>query len=225
MMNELDMVRHIEVCNSVAFTKDINIVGAGATGSWVALMLSKLGFENIKVYDFDVVEGHNLPNQCFRHSDIGKNKALAIQDICADFGVEIEAYDTKVDKDSNLTGIVIVLTDTMSSRKEIWDSIKLKHRVDTLIETRMDYNNGRVYTVNPQDIASVRVYEETLYSDEDAEEASGPSACGASQTVVGTSVHIASLVIWRVINIVNAKKNPFGMLFDVENVINIEEEL
>ena len=218
----MDIIRHIDVINPSDCKLPIHIVGAGATGSWVALMLSKLGFDNINVYDFDEVEAHNLPNQCFRHSDVGTNKALAIESICKDFGVEVKGIDKRVTGDE-LSGIVVVLTDTMSSRSEIFDNIALKHRVQCYIETRMDYNNGRIYTVNPQDIKSVKKYKTTLYSDEEADEASGPSACGASQTVVGTSVYIASLVIWRIINFVNGTDNPYEMLFDLENSISVIE--
>ena len=47
------------------FNTPIHIIGCGATGSWVALMLAKMGISNITCWDFDKVEEHNLPNQFF----------------------------------------------------------------------------------------------------------------------------------------------------------------
>lgn len=219
----MDIQRHVDVIDPGDWTKPIHIIGAGATGSWVTLFLSKLGFSDVRVHDFDDIEEHNLPNQCFKHEQVGKNKALAISEIATEFGTPVKHTNQEVTGE-DLSGIVVVLTDSMSSRKEIFDNVKLKHRVDYLIETRMDYNNGRIYCFNPQVLADVQRYNSTLYSDEEADLASGPSACGASQTVIGTSAYIASLVIWRIINYVNEVKNPFEMMFDLENVINIEEE-
>ena len=60
---ELDISRHKELFNPYYFNTPVTIIGAGATGSWLALMLAKLGIQDITVYDFDVVEEHNVPNQ------------------------------------------------------------------------------------------------------------------------------------------------------------------
>jgi len=45
--------------------KRVDIIGAGATGSHVVMLLAILGFTNIHVWDFDRVEAHNLANQSF----------------------------------------------------------------------------------------------------------------------------------------------------------------
>jgi molybdopterin/thiamine biosynthesis adenylyltransferase len=53
------------------------IVGCGAVGNEVAKNLALLGVGSIHLYDFDVIELHNLTRSVlFRESDVGENKAV-----------------------------------------------------------------------------------------------------------------------------------------------------
>ena len=74
------------------------IIGAGATGSWLSLILSKLGFSKIKVFDFDVIEEHNLPNQFFKNRQVGMLKVMALGKNIAELGsnpnLEYASYST-----------------------------------------------------------------------------------------------------------------------------------
>ena len=107
-----------------------------------------------------------------------------------------------------------MLTDTMSSRKEIFDmAIKLKPQIDLLIETRMDLCGGRIYTLNPYDFTHIKKYEETFYTDED----SAVSACGTSQSIISTAINIASLAVWQMINWHNQISYANEILVDCEN--------
>lgn len=195
--------------------KPIHIVGAGATGSWITLGLAKMGFKNITVYDFDEVGEHNLPNQAFMLEHIGQNKASAISQLtglCTGKGVNYS--ENKIEGGESLSGVVIVLTDTMKSRKDIWNrSVKFKPSIEMLIETRMDLRCGRIYCVNPNDMTQIKKYEETLYDDSEAE----VSACGVSQTVLCTALGITSQVIWKILNHVNGNENDNETLVEFEN--------
>ena len=75
----LNISRHMELFNPYEFKTPITIIGAGATGSWLALALAKLGVEDITVWDFDIVEEHNIPNQAFGIQNIGFPKVTALQ--------------------------------------------------------------------------------------------------------------------------------------------------
>ena len=52
----MDLSRHISVFNPTAVKHDIHIIGVGATGSFVAMMLARMGVPVINIYDFDDVE-------------------------------------------------------------------------------------------------------------------------------------------------------------------------
>ena len=194
----IDPLRHMDVFSPDAFgNRRIDVIGAGATGSKVVLELAKLGITNIHVWDFDKVESHNIANQVFGIKDIGKYKVKALKDIVLrQTGAEITTHQERVDGSQILGDIVFLLTDTMSSRKEIWTKgLKNKLRTKLVIETRMGSDQGRVYTVNPIKPAHIRGWEATLYDDDVAE----VSACGTSITVGATAGFVASLAVWQLI--------------------------
>ena len=111
----------------------LNIIGAGAIGSFTALTLSKMGFNDISVYDPDVIELHNLPNQFYWESDIGKPKVIALKEIIQAFtGTEIKAYQ-EMYKAQSISGITISGVDSMDARIQIWRKIKLNMRVPLYI--------------------------------------------------------------------------------------------
>jgi hypothetical protein len=193
----LDVRRHAELFDPYTFTTPVTVIGAGATGSWLALALAKLGIDNITVWDFDKIEEHNIPNQSYGLPNIGFPKVTALQgDIERDTGTTIKVHD-KAFTDQRLSGIVFLMVDSMKARKEIFDnSIKMKSAVKLLVEPRMGLNEGRIYNVNPTDLNHIKRYEDCWYSDEDAE----VSACGTSQTVITTALGVTSWCVRQLIN-------------------------
>src|SRR5207244_2270936 len=57
----------------------VTVIGAGAVGSFVTLTLAKMGLRDLTVFDDDVVDVHNLPNQFYRLTDLGRPKVEALQ--------------------------------------------------------------------------------------------------------------------------------------------------
>jgi hypothetical protein len=202
-MIQNDYSRQVNILNPEEFNTRINIIGAGATGSWVAFSLAKMGLSNLHIYDFDEVGMHNLPNQMFGVRDIDRNKALSIRNIIKLFtGFTVNARNEKVDGSVPLQGIVFMLTDTMKSRKDIYNrAIKNNPSIDLLIETRMDLRGGRIYVVDPKNREQTKMYEQTFYSDDEAE----VSACGVSQTVLPSALAITSHAIWKLLNYINGE--------------------
>lgn len=197
-MNIVDITRHAEVFSRDAFgNRRIDVIGAGASGSRIVLSLAKLGIENIHVWDFDVVEAHNIANQAFCQTDIGRPKVEALKDLVkAHTGLEINIHNERVDGSQALGDVVFLLTDTMASRQEIWKKA-LRYKVATklMIETRMGADEGRVYTINPTKPKQVRGWESTLYGDDVAD----TSACGTSISVGPTAEFISGLAVWQLI--------------------------
>lgn len=223
MMIQNDFSRQANILNPEEFNRPIHIIGAGATGSWVAFTLAKMGLSNITVYDFDEVGMHNLPNQMFGLNDIDKNKALSIRNIIRRFtGFNIKARTQKVEGGQPLQGIVFMLTDTMKSRKDIYNmSIKNNPNIDLLIETRMDLRGGRIYAIDPKNRYMCKQYEGTFYSDDEAE----VSACGVSQTVLPTALAITSHAIWKLLNYINGEPFSHETIIDLPNEIIFSQDL
>ena len=196
--NLIDPLRHLSVFDPHAFgQRRVDVIGAGATGSRITLSLAKLGVENLHVWDFDQVEEHNVANQVYGLGDIGSPKVDALAEIVkVQTGLAITAYNERVDGTQPLGDVVFVLTDTMASRKKIWEgAFRLKMRTSLMIETRMGADSGRIYAVNPNRPKEVKGWEATLYSDDEAE----VSACGASVSVGPTAELISGLAVWQMI--------------------------
>ena len=229
----LDYIRQIEVFDPDTFNTPVHVIGAGATGSWLVLALAKLGIKNITVWDFDDIEEHNIPNQAYRKhvttreawawndedTDVGRPKVTALQQLAWEMSdITVNIKNEAVTGATRLEGIVICMTDTMKSRKEIWEgAVKFKVPVKLYIEPRMGLDSGRLYCVDPMNLRHIENYERTFYTDEEAEE----SACGASQSVVATAMMIASMVAWRVINYHNGEDMANQYLIDCRHKCGI----
>ncbi|MFA6594313.1 MAG: ThiF family adenylyltransferase [Candidatus Buchananbacteria bacterium] len=200
-MSSINPTRHLQVFSPQEFNKagyKIDVIGCGATGSRLVLSLAKLGITNIRVWDFDKVQAHNIPNQAFNlATDINRLKVEAIRDaVSAATGTTIEICDTKVDGSQELGDIVFLLTDTMASRRMIWEgAIKLKAAVRLMVETRLGVESGKIYTIHPGRLSHINAWESTLCEDRVAT----PSACGAVVSVGATAEIISGFAQWQLI--------------------------
>lgn len=194
----VDPLRHLSVFKPHAFgARRVDVIGCGASGSRIVLSLAKLGVENIHAWDFDTVEAHNIANQAFGRGDVGALKVDALAALVKrDTGVVITTHAEKVDGSEPLGDVVFLLTDTMSSRKEIWDKgLKYKLRTRLLVETRMGADSGRVYALNPNMPSHVKAWEGAWYPDDQTE----VSACGASISVGPTAEVLSGLAVWQMV--------------------------
>jgi tRNA A37 threonylcarbamoyladenosine dehydratase len=175
----------------------VDVVGAGATGSRIVASLARLGFTNIHVWDFDVVESHNIANQAYRNSDVGRLKVEALKElVAATTGIEIAVHNERVDGSQSLGDLVFILTDTMASRKEIWTkALREKAATSLVIETRMGTDSGRIYSVVPTQSDQISQYEGNFYEDVETE----VSACGTSMSVGPTAEVVSGLAVWQMI--------------------------
>jgi hypothetical protein len=138
----------------------ITIIGAGGIGSWVALGLSKIGFEKIEVWDGDIIEDHNIPNQYF--SANGSNKAVEIAKTVPNvIPVEKNWTDELLDSD-----IIVIGVDNMDTRKQIVETQK----ASLIIDGRIGGELIRVLSVSPIDFGSKEYYLKSWYPSSDAVE-------------------------------------------------------
>lgn len=186
----IDYTRQSGLITQTQMNIPVVLIGAGGIGSPMALILSKMGVPRITVFDDDKVEPHNLPNQLYRKRDIGKLKVVALKEICEDFSdVEFTAVPTRFTQNIRERSIVISGVDSMKSRMEIWQKIKLNPAVVLYIDARMGKEMVKIYRVDPSDIKSVKEYEESLHSDEEAI----PLPC-TERAIIYTSLYPAARV-------------------------------
>ena len=206
-----NLTKHSEIFNQCMLENTpVHIIGCGATGSNIAFQLAKLGVPEIHLYDMDKIEEHNIANQMFSEADIGRNKAIALKDILHHFSASeitsISCHTEKVDADyiakNPLTGIIFCATDTMSSRKEIFEAAAYANTgVKRWIEMRLSLSYVMIYSIRPTSLKECEKYTQTLYSSEEVVET---SACGTTQTAMPTASILAGACVWEMLNVLNS---------------------
>lgn len=210
----MDFWRQMDLVMPDDFNKyNVTIIGVGGIGSPTALALSKMGVEKITVYDDDMVEKHNLPNQMYRIIDLDKPKVEGTSDICKDFsGLTIKACKEKFEKQS-INGIVISGVDTMKSRSDIWKRMKYNPMVNLYIDARMGAEVCLICAVKPCDPDDIKWYEKTLFTDDKASE----EPCTAKSIIYNTFT-IAGLISSQVKKFVKAQQFPREIIFDLKTL-------
>jgi hypothetical protein len=125
--------------------KDIMVLGQGGIGSWVSLLLSRIG-PNLHVYDMDIYEEHNMTGQVVGKSSIGKNKAEAMKSVIAEFSPDAEVNcEGKYGEDSLTNSIVICGFDNMLARKIAFSNwSKVVKGLDKQVAKNWFFQDGRL---------------------------------------------------------------------------------
>jgi ThiF family len=133
----------------------IHIIGAGSIGSNLTYLLAKMGVNQIRVYDFDKVEEHNVPNQLYTLDCIHELKTSALCNLLydiVDIDYNLHAKNVRVETIGHLfdlkDGDIIVLAlDSLEARKAIIASLP-KNCPYHIVDLRMggEGHSGHVFT-------------------------------------------------------------------------------
>ncbi len=187
----LDRTRQQDIADpAVLRAVGVDVVGVGAVGGMTAVTLAKMGVGRLRLFDPDIVETVNLACQMYALADLSVAKALAAQRLCRELGdAEVEAVVGR-GEDSVLEGIVVLAVDSMVARRSIWERrIVSSPRVAWLIDARMGAETGTIYTVRPGLSSQRRMYEMSLYTDEEAM----PLPC-TGRAIIYNTLWIAALI-------------------------------
>ena len=172
--------------------EETNVIvgGAGGIGSWLTLLLSRAGFYPV-VYDFDVLEGHNLAGQLYTQKDaeIGALKVDALKGLCKHFAdTDITVMAEKYTKDSMTHNYVFSAFDNMQARKDMfaawkeyvkeWEDFKgiadaahipnIPLSEPIFIDGRLTAEQMQIFCVTPDKIEE---YEKHLFDDTEVQDA------------------------------------------------------
>jgi len=210
----MDFRRQLDLVKEEVLVIPIAIVGCGGIGTFTALALAKMGCRNLTLYDDDLVEGHNVPNQLYRVEDVGRAKVDALAEILKTFaglspGIRRERVDGQ-----RLMGIVVAGIDSMKARKVLWQkSIRYRASVPLYLDARMGAEVARLYTIRPADPDDVRFYERTLYDDAEAFE---PPCTAAA--IIYSGFSIAALIASQVKKFLMGEGPRQEILFDLKTL-------
>lgn len=184
-MNGIDYRRQDAILDPAKIVWPVHVIGCGGIGNAVALTVAKLGFSDIVLWDVDMVEAVNIPNQLlYGPADIGRYKVEVLQEQLLRLGAQkVTAWIEQVNDvplhRSLLDGIVISGVDSMKSRKAIWGAVKLNTKVHRYFDGRIGGAQGALFNLNPSISAEIDVYESWLFSDEEG----APLPCGGEVIV------------------------------------------
>lgn len=205
-LKNVHLTRQADIIPEKVLGTPIHVIGAGAIGSFAVLSLTKMGFWNVFVWDYDTVDTVNMNCQFYPFSSIGEPKVCALQALIKDFAqVEIAAVNDKYTTQTlTPTGIVLSCADSMEVRKAVFDN----NPMAKIIDTRMGAEFAAMYVVaNTKDRES---YKETLYSDAEAVQA----PCTAKATVY-TATLLAGQAVKAVKDLVLDKDYLFNLQWDI----------
>lgn len=203
------------------------IGGAGGIGSWLTFFLTKAGFKPI-VYDFDIIEEHNLGGQLFRTQDVDSLKVRALSSIISSFcGVEITTFNERIDINSPTHHFCFSAFDNMKARKdffEVWKkSVENCPVTPIFIDGRLTMEQLQIFAVTPKDID--KYANEHLFNDSEVEDA--PCTLRqTSHTAAMIAAHMTSIFTNHITNIYErevVRDVPFYYeFFTPVNLTNIE---
>lgn len=203
----MDLAKSYEFFKPDMLDSRIHIIGCGAIGSTVAENLVRFGITKITLYDFDNVKPHNIANQMFRNTDIGKLKVEALAEYLAEINPEC-ASDLKLVKEGwtgqRLSGYVFLAVDNIDLRREIATACKDNTYVKGMFDFRMRLTDAQHYAAAWDDKKMVESFIDSMaFSHEEAKEATPVSACNITLSVVPT---VRVIVAYGVANFINFVK-------------------
>ena len=202
----------------------VMVIGAGSIGSNAANLLAGIGVEEMTIVDYDDVNYENIAPSFFSIDDIGKNKAAVLKERLERWygdAISITAVEGRGEdiEDAGATyDIIIVGTDSLSSRRELWQiRDTLSGHNDNLwwIDGRMGGPLCDVYAVSRNDIDRVVEYEQTLLN--------APSSlpCGMKATSPLTKGIIPGFIGQIYSDLATGKEPPFLQRYDLRNGIHL----
>lgn len=217
----MDLTKSLEYFNPTDVAR-CHIIGCGSVGSAVAELLVRLGLTKISLYDFDVVNAHNIANQMFFSKDIGEKKVTALRDLLISINPEvsanIEIHEDGYTNSTRLSGYVFLCVDNIDLRRDIASKNKFNHSIKAVFDFRTTLETMQLYAAdwsNPKMIEDI--IKSMNFSHEEAVASTPRTACGVELGVAPTIRVGTALGVSNFINFINKKSLRKLILVDVFN--------
>lgn len=178
--------------------EDIIVGGVGGIGSWVALLLSRIG-HTLHIYDNDVVDETNMAGQLYPISAIGQRKENAVAELVRQFSGSTVNVNGLYAEDSMVAPIIFSCFDNMTARKVMFEKWAAEEDRELFVDGRMLAETGMIFLVQK---GEEEAYRAELFDDAEVEDApcsfKATSHCGAfiaSMMVAGLNNYMANRYI------------------------------
>lgn len=214
----MDLSKSLEYLDPSTVRERIHIIGCGAIGSTLAENLARFGFTKISLYDFDIVEPHNIANQMFTSADIGKSKIEAVKEMIVKINPEA-AKEIKVFAEGwngqRLSGYVFLCVDNIDLRRKIATDNKYNNTIKAMFDFRMGLTDAQHYAADwiKQDMVT-NFLKSMNFTHEEAKAATPVSACNITLSVCPTVRIIVACGVANFINFVKTGQIKKAVLID-----------
>lgn len=187
----------------------VHIIGCGSVGSALAELLVRNGVTNLTLWDFDHVEAHNVSNQMFRSTDIGKLKTEALREILIEINPEVEeTIEIHSDgwKGKMLSGYLFLCVDNIDLRRQIVEKHLDSPYVKAVFDIRTMLTGAQHYAADwGNDKMKRDLLNSMQFSHEEAKEETPVSACGVTLGIVTTVRLICGMCVNNFIKFVKGE--------------------
>jgi len=213
----------LEFFDATEIKAPIHIVGCGAIGSHIAEQLTRMGCENIHLWDFDTVEPHNITNQMFIQADIGDSKTYAVQALMYDINGSntntIKLHD-KGWTDEVLNGYVFLCVDNIDLRRKIVETNQYNPNCIAFFDFRMRLTDAQHYmAVRSDEVSMNKLFASMDFTHEEAKDATPKSACNVELSVIYTVKCITALGVANFVKLVLEQPTKDMILIDLNQFI------
>ena len=217
----MDLSKSYDFFKPEMLKERIHIIGCGSVGSTVAELLARFGLTNITLYDFDVVEKHNIVNQMFTANDVGRPKVDAVADIICNINPDAkDCIKTVPEGYSNqrLSGYVFLCVDNIDLRREIATKYEGNTFIKAMFDFRTRLTDAQHYAADWSDNKMVSDLINSMnFTREEAAEATPMSACNVALSVAPTLRIVCSYGVSNFINFVTKGEIKKLVLIDAFN--------
>lgn len=212
----MNLAKSFEFFNPETCTDRIHLIGCGSVGSTVAELLARFGLTNVSLYDFDVVEEHNLANQMFTTENLYKPKIEGVyQRWCSinpDAARKIKLYPEGWNG-QKLSGYVFLCVDNIDLRRRIVEENKYNLNVKAMFDFRTALTDAQHYAADWSKSEDIEfLLSQMDFTHEEAEKNVPVSACKVSLCVMPTVWSVSMAGVVNFINFVKEGKLERAMV-------------
>lgn len=200
----------------------IHIIGCGSVGSTLAELLVRFGLTKISLYDFDIVEPHNLVNQMFVQADVGKRKIDAVAERLKAINPLVEADVRKIPDGwkpgTRMTGYVFLAVDNIELRHKIVTENMYNPLIKGMFDFRTRLVDAQHYAADWSNRRHKECFVRSMeFTHEEAVAATPVSACNVALSVAPTVWNVCLAGVCNFINFTKGEElkknvlvNPFA---------------
>jgi hypothetical protein len=213
----MNLVKHVDFFDPNEVNSTVHIIGVGAIGSHLAIMLAKLGIGKFTLYDFDKVESKNVTNQAFVEADIGELKVQVIKKRILAINPQAKVRVKTEGWNSNpLSGYVFLAVDSIELRHRIIKENKFNNNILGMFDTRMGLTEGQSFGADWTKLNHRQnLLDGTDFTDEEAKKNQPVSACNSPLSVITLVWSITSATVSNFINLIKKEKFKTVIILDI----------